>query len=306
MVRVAAAVLVRDDGKVLLAQRMQGTPYPGYWEFPGGKLEAGESPYQALVRELHEELGIRVIRAAPWFTRYHVYAHAHVELSFFRVFAWEGELHGREGQPVTWQTPGAFDVAPLLPANTAVLRALELPAVYGISTAEDIGETTFLERARIAIDDGLRLIQLREKSFSAQRLEALAMPLLALAQSCGARVVLNGPADIARSLGCAGVHWTSAALRSAQARPEGLLCGASCHDAVELARASELDVDFAVLGPVFATPMHAGELGWQVFAQLVQGTRIPVYALGGLSRADIDIAIAHGAHGVALRRGAWV
>ncbi len=121
--RVAAAVLVRPDGQVLLAQRPAGKPYEGYWEFPGGKLEPGESPRAALVRELHEELGITVRRAAPWLVQEFVYPHAHVELHFFRVFAWDGELHGRDGQAFAWQTPGRFTVAPLLPAKATVSAA---------------------------------------------------------------------------------------------------------------------------------------------------------------------------------------
>ena len=118
VVRVAAAVLLRPDGQVLLAQRPPGKPYAGYWEFPGGKLERDESPHDALVRELREELGITVRRAAPWLVQAFVYPHAHVELHFFRVFAWDGALHGHDGQDFVWQTPGAYTVAPLLPANT--------------------------------------------------------------------------------------------------------------------------------------------------------------------------------------------
>src|SRR5262249_54430231 len=96
--RVAAAVLIRGDPQVLLAQRPQGKPYAGYWEFPGGKLEPGESPRHALDRELHEELGITVRRASPWLVQEFVYPHAHVELNFFRVFAWDGELASHDGQ----------------------------------------------------------------------------------------------------------------------------------------------------------------------------------------------------------------
>ncbi len=103
IVRVAAAILHRGDGKVLLAQRLPGTPYAGFWEFPGGKLEPGESARDALLRELDEELGIVVTRAAPWLTQRYDYPHAHVELDFFRVFEWQGEPHGRDGQAIAWQ-----------------------------------------------------------------------------------------------------------------------------------------------------------------------------------------------------------
>ncbi|MGH8799263.1 MAG: NUDIX domain-containing protein, partial [Casimicrobiaceae bacterium] len=190
VVRVAAAILHRGDGRVLLARRLPGTPYAGYWEFPGGKLEPGESPHDALLRELGEELGIAVTRAVPWLTRSYAYAHAHVELAFFRVFEWRGEPHGRDGQAIAWQEPDRIEVAPLLPANAPVLRVLALPPVYAISMAEDLGDEAFLSRARAAIDAGLRLIQLREKSFAPQRLRALGERLLALAAPRGVRVLL--------------------------------------------------------------------------------------------------------------------
>jgi 8-oxo-dGTP diphosphatase len=307
IVPVAAAVLLRSDGRVLLAQRLPGTPYAGYWEFPGGKAEPGESMQAALVRELHEELGIEVTRAAPWLTQRYVYPHAHVELHFFRVFGWRGEPHGRDGQAIAWQTPGAFDVEPLLPANTSILRALELPPVYGITMAEDLGEEAFLERASGALAGGLKLVQLREKSWTVQRASRFAERLLPLARAAGARVLLNGDAKTAREIGCDGVHWTAAALLGARERPADLLCAASCHDETELARAAELHLDFAVLGPVAATPSHpdAVPLGWSRVGTLLRAAPLPVYGLGGLERADLDTAIDHGAHGVALRRAAW-
>ena len=307
LVRVAVAVILRRDGAVLLAQRMTGTPYPGYWEFPGGKLEPGETAAQALKRELNEELGIDVTLATPWLTQQYAYPHAHVELEFFRVYAWQGEPYGRDGQSIAWQMPGAFDVAPLLPANSVVLRALMLAPIYAISMAEELGDEKFLARAQIAIDDGVRLIQLREKSFSEERLARLASDLCVMTKPVGARVLLNGDIETARRLGCDGVHWTAARLAAAQARPDDMQCAASCHDAEELARAAQLGVDFAVLGPVKATPSHpdAKPLGWERFMELVRGTPIPVYALGGLDRSDLDVALSHGAHGVALRRAAW-
>ncbi|MFI4924494.1 MAG: Nudix family hydrolase [Burkholderiales bacterium] len=307
MTRVAAAVVLRADGAVLLAQRPAGKPYAGYWEFPGGKLEAGESPRHALDRELAEELGLRVKRAAPWIVQEFVYPHAHVELNFFRVFDYDGDPVGHDGQAFAWQRPGAFDVAPLLPANTRVLAALALPAVMGISCAEDLGEDAFLARARRALDGGLALIQLREKAWPAMRRDALARALVPLAHARGARVVVNGDAGDARRLGVDGVHWTAATLAAATARPPGMLVGASCHTHDELARAAALGVDYAVVAPVHATPTHPGAspLGWDGFMRAIEGTRVPVYALGGLATSDLEIARDHGAHGIAMRRGAW-
>ena len=307
VVPVAAAIVTRPDGRVLVAQRPPGKAYAGYWEFPGGKLEPGEAPRDALKRELAEELGLTVRRAAPWLVQRFVYPHAHVELHFFRVYAWDGEPVGHDGQAFAWQTPGAFDVAPLLPANTLVLRALMLPEVCGITMAGDIGEVAFLGRARVALERGLKLIQLREKEWPPARQRALCDGLLELAQPFGTRILLNGSEENARAWGCAGVHWTSAALAAAKARPENLLCSASCHTREEIAKAGALSLDFALLGPVAPTSTHpdAIPLGWDGFAAVAYGASLPVFALGGLARSDLDAAIAHGAHGVALRRAAW-
>ncbi len=306
-VRVAAAVLLRPDGQVLLAQRPPGKAYAGYWEFPGGKLEAGESPHAALVRELREELGVVVHRAAPWLVQEFVYPHAHVELHFFRVFEWSGELFGHDGQAFAWQTPGAWDVAPLLPANTRILSALALPDTYAISNAALIGEDALVARAHAAFATGLRLLQLRDRELPVERRMDLAARLVPLARGFGANLMWNGTADEARAAGCAGVHWTAARLMAASTRPQDLLVGASCHNAAELAHAGQLGLDFAVLGPVARTPSHPGApvLGWSSFSAMAADTRLPVYALGGLGRDDLATAITHGAQGVALMRGAW-
>ena len=309
IVPVAAAVIVAPDRRVLVAQRPAGKPYAGYWEFPGGKIEPGESPRQALARELREELGIVVHRSAPWLVQRYRYPHAHVELHFIRVFEWSGEPVGHDGQAFAWQVPGRFDVLPLLPANAFVMRALLLPSVYGITNAEELGELTFLANAEVAIASGLGLIELREKTWSPARQRAFAESLLALAAPRGVKVLLNGDARDALAWGCAGVHLTAAGLASIAARPlpDTMLCAASCHTRAEVERAAALNLDFVVLGPVLPTPTHSDvpTLGWDAFAALATDAPLPIFALGGLARGDLDVAIACGAHGVALRRAAW-
>lgn len=307
LVKVAAAVILARDGQVLLAQRPAGKAYAGYWEFPGGKLERDESPRHALDRELREELGLTVRRAAPWLTQRYVYPHAHVELHFFRVFDFEGYPIGHDGQAFSWQTPGNLSVAPLLPANAPVLRALVLPAVYGISMASELGEAAFLERARRAFAQGLLLVQVREKEWPLARQRALTDAVLEAATLFGARVLLNGSTEHARDWGCHGVHWSAHALAEATERPADLICAASCHNAAEVARAGGLGLDFAVLGPVRPTPthLHAVPMGWPGFVDALAGNTLPVFALGGLNATDLNQAIDYGAHGVALRRAAW-
>jgi len=230
-----------------------------------------------------------------------------VRLRFFRVYGWAGELHGKELQQFTWQSIRNITVAPVLPANGQILRGLALPGVYGITCAGEIGRDAFLGRLGQSLRHGLRLIQLREKQMPEAELRGFASEVVALAHAHGARVVVNAPVEIARAAGADGVHLTSARLMTATARPDCDWCGASCHDAAELARARELQMDFVVLGPVAATPTHprAMPLGWSEFSRLIRDYPVPVYALGGLQAVELERAWQCGAHGVSLLRDAW-
>jgi len=129
LVQVVAGILLDKNGRYLLSSRPEGKPYAGYWEFAGGKVEAGESDFQALQREFEEELGIHILAATPWLTKVHSYEHAHVRLHFLWVEAdqWAGEIQSREGQKWAWQKAGDFTVTPMLPANSALLRSLSIP-----------------------------------------------------------------------------------------------------------------------------------------------------------------------------------
>ena len=304
---VAAAVLRNAQGEFLLAQRPAGKVYAGWWEFPGGKVEPGESVAAALARELHEELGIDATEIDPWLTRDFTYPHAAVRLRFCQVRAWTGELHGREGQAYAWQRPGAVTVDPVLPANGPILRALELPAVYGITHAGEVGIAAFLPRLDRALAAGLRLVQVREKSLAPDALAALVREVVARAHAHGATVLLNGEPERARELGADGVHLSAAGLMRCRERPALPWCAASCHDAAELAHAAALGLDCVVLGSVLPTASHPGgpTLGWERFTALVADTPLPVYALGGLAPGDLAQAWRCGAHGIAMMRGAW-
>jgi len=306
-IEVAAAVITRPDGSFLLGQRPSGKVYAGYWEFPGGKVEHGELALSALRRELHEELGIDIDRAYPWLTRDYDYAHAAVRLRFFRVTRWTGTLHGRENQRFAWQQSGAIDVSPLLPANAPILKALALPAFYGISNAVDVGEREFLQRLERAFAGGLALVQVREKQLPTDEVVGLTAKVIEAARPHGARVLLNGDPGIARRAGADGVHLTAPRLLDLGERPALELVGASCHNARELERAAALPADFVVLGPVLATPSHPGVpiLGWKRFAALIRDYPLPVYALGGLTHSDLATAWEAGAHGISMMRGAW-
>ena len=306
-IEVAAAVIENARGEFLLAQRPAGKVYAGYWEFPGGKVEPRETACDALKRELHEELGLDVETAYPWLTRKFDYEHADVCLRFFRVLAWRGEPQGREQQQFAWQTVGGINVAPVLPANGPILRALELPHVYGLSCASECGGDAFLGKLQAALSAGLRLIQVREKAMEADALVKFTSEVVALARRHGARVLLNGPVSIADAAGADGVHMSSSTLMSVLRRPDVAWCGASCHNAAELEHARELGCDFVVLGPLAETLSHPGvtPMGWEKFSALICDYSLPVYALGGMQKDDLLPAWRQGAHGIAMMRGAW-
>lgn len=307
VIDVAAAAIFNEAGAVLLACRPAGRPWAGYWEFPGGKFEADECARDCLARELNEELGITIEIAHPWITRVYRYPEKTVRLHFARVMAWRGSLQAREGQALSWQAPTDVRVAPLLPANAPILRALALPPIYAITDADRYGADEFLRRLDRALAHGLRLIQVREKTWDLAARTAFARAVLTRARAYGARVLLNTDIAAAISLGADGVHLNSAQLRTLAARPAVDYCAASCHDAEDLQRAVAFGCDFAVLSPVLATASHPGAaiLGWDRFERLAADSPIPVYALGGMQPDSLMTAMQHGAHGVALRSGAW-
>ena len=316
LTRVSAAVILRHlenahGAEYLLAQRPPGKAYAGYWEFPGGKVEPGESFAEALVRELQEELGITVTAMTPWITRHFVYPHARVEIRFFRVTAWTGELHPHEHTDMAWLESrwmaGGKDLAqmavsPVLPANTPILRALALPSVYAVTNAAALGADA--ELARIARARPM-LVQVREKTLNDDDRRAFAQQVVDVVHGYGGHVLLNGCADDALAVGADGVQLTSAALMACEERPDLPLVFASCHTTAELLKASRLGLDAVVLGSIKSTPTHPDQapLGWEEFARMIEGCALPVYAIGGMTAADVAEAQALGAQGVAMLRG---
>lgn len=307
LVEVAVAVVTRADGAFLLASRPEGKPYAGYWEFPGGKVKPGEPLLHALRRELREELGITVEHAYRWITRIFTYPHATVRLCFFRVVKWHGEPQPCERQELSWQFSNNVEVEPILPANAPVLRALGLPPVYAITNAAEVGIKYSLARIECALQEGIRLLQIREKGMEQHALRDFSNEIVALAHRHDATVLVNGDtgdAGFCREIGADGLHLPSTQLMNLSARPGTGWCGASCHNAEELFRAEQLNMDFAVLAPVLPTLSHpeSSTLGWRKFELLTRNCSIPVFALGGLRPEDLITAWEHGAHGVALMR----
>lgn len=314
---VAVGVILRPDGRVLLGQRPEGKPWPGWWELPGGKIEPGESVQQALVRELDEELGIRVTACAPWVTYVHDYPKTTVRLAFWKVTAWEGEPQGLENQALAWTFPHSpLEVGPVLPATEPPLRWLTFPNRYFVSsigTAD--GVEAWLQRLDHALENGVGLMQFREPEWQKhahqddtqrQQLETAFDAVLQRCRQAGALCLVNAVHPESWWTRADGVHLRSSdVLLKRAVPPKPALVAASVHNEEERQAASAMQVDFMVMGHVLATDSHPGAepMGWARFTELAQGASCPVYAIGGQSAATLATAQQHGAHGIAFMRG---
>lgn len=306
---VVAAVIRRTDGQVLVSRRPEHVDQGGLWEFPGGKLHAGEARREALARELFEELGIVVERALPLLCIPHDYPARRVLLDVFVVDAFRGEPHGREGQCVRWVAPSALAGLAFPAANLPIVTAACLPRALVITPEPTADRDAFL----CALDDclrrGARLVQLRAPGLDETDYAALAVAALAVCRARGARLMLNAAPALGLALGADGVHLNAGRLREYRARPvpPATLLSAACHDETELAQARRIGVDFALVSPVLPTTSHphAVALGWQRLAALLAPSTLPVYALGGLAPAALAAALQAGCIGIAGIGALW-
>ena len=308
-IHVAAAVIRGANERVLIAKRPPDKHQGGLWEFPGGKVEVGETVEAALARELHEELSIVVASARPLIQVRHDYPDKQVLLDVWEVLTFTGEAHGAEGQPLAWVTPDQLPGYAFPAANQPIIAAARLPQRYLI-TPEHLAPPQLLKGLEQALDAGNELIQLRLPSLPAADYRALAAEALALCEG-RAQLMLKGPLEWAQDFPSAGWHLTAAQLHqlAGQGRPLAVdrWLAASCHDAQELALAAALGVDFVTLSPLQATATHPGAaaLGWVRAAELMSGFNQPVYLLGGLGAAELEAARRAGAQGVAAIRAFW-
>ena len=303
---VVAAVLRDVQGRVLLARRPQGKQHAGYWEFPGGKVEQGESPQAALVRELVEELGIHV-QPGPRLITVPMGA---IILDVFEVDRFDGEPDGRDGQALAWVDPACVDPLWMPPADRPALTALRLPDRYLIMPTPNSSDIQqFVGSIDQALAAGTRLLQLRLPGWSREEITALARVVRERCREHGANLLLNADWQLAEVLGLDGVHLPSRIAMALNRRPvdRHRWLAVSCHNAEELNHAAAIGADFATLSPVHSTPGHANSapLGWQHFAELVSNAPMPVFALGGMQLDEIERARGHGGQGIAAIRSLW-
>ncbi len=306
---MAAGVLCNARGEILVARRFRHAHQGGRWEFPGGKLEPGEDARAGLARELDEELGISLDSARPLIRVRHDYPDRAVLLDVWRVTGWQGRVHSREGQALRWLGADAFTGLLMPAADVPVVKALRLPDCYLVTPSPGSDRGVFLAALSASIDAGVELVSLRAKELPAASLVSLCRQAAGICRARGARLLINADPALLAASGADGIHLDSARLMATTSRPvpAGVWLGASCHDARQLTRAVRIDADFAVLSPVAATRSHtrATPLGWQQFEALVEEVNLPVFALGGLGREQLESAWQHGGQGIAAMRGLW-
>ncbi|QXP83883.1 Nudix family hydrolase [Methylococcus sp. Mc7] len=306
-IRVAAGVIEDAAGRILIAQRPAEADQGGLWEFPGGKIEPGETSLDALRRELMEEIGIAVDSAEPMLVVRHDYPSRRVVLDIWRVRRFSGVARGCLGQPIRWVGADELVDFQFPAANRFIVTAARLPFHYPI-VDDAAGDLAAMRRHfRRLVAEGYSLIQLRAKTLSRTDYRAFARECLEYCADDRTRLLLNAEPELAVELGAAGVHLTSARLNSLNSRPldERFWVAASCHDAGELEKAESLQLDFAVFGPVLPTRSHpaSAPLGWERFSECLRAVNLPVYALGGMAVAHLAGARSAGAWGIAGIRG---
>lgn len=308
MVHVAVGVIVNSNGNILIAKRPDNSHQGGLWEFPGGKVEPGESLFAALKRELYEELAIDVIATEPLIKIRHDYGDKQVLLDVHKVVEFSGQPLGNEGQPIQWVATADLHQYEFPAANRPIISAIKLPRRLLI-TGEFASVEDCLNRAAQALQSGIRFVQLRVPEVEA--MHHLVEPLSLLCAQFNAQLQLNCSPELFAS--CAsqqvGLHLNARELMRCQQRPvaANVLLGASCHNSQELAKAQSISADYLLLSPVKLTTSHPEQkpMGWEAFGELIESVAVPVYALGGMTEADLPEAIAHGGQGIAAIREWW-
>jgi len=297
---VAVGVIIDPEEHILIALRDKHAHQGGLWEFPGGKVEANETVQQALVRELQEELGIKVNAMSPLIKIKHHYTDLSVLLDVWMVDHYQGKPKGCEGQIIKQVKRQQLADFRFPEANQAIINAIQLPTEYAILS--DAEPSTLRIHLIQLLNKGIKLIQARFKTLSEVAIIDFFQWAKPLCQQYQADLLINSRVSIADQLDTDGIHLTANDCLALDHRPPHYRWViASCHNQQELLQAEKIAVDAAVLAPVCQTQTHPESLplGWQQFQQQVELVNLPVYALGGMQRAFLSKARRHGGQGIA-------
>jgi len=299
---VVAALIDDDRGRVLIAQRPLGKQHAGLWEFPGGKIEPGETALVALRRELREELGIDGVSAVRLMSVIEPHNDFSLHLHAWRVLDFHGQPRAIEASALRWSAPDELPMDRMPPADLPIARSLQWPAHYCISPdAAQLGSAGLLDLVRAALAAGERLIRVRCADPRTRLPPSLLRDCEELVMVGGARLMVDLTDRAACRQAGTGIHLRANDLKGACSIPAGCPVFASCHTLDELRTAELLGVDAVVISPVFATRTHPDQPGllWSGFQQLHEQTTLPAFALGGLKPSHLGLARDYGAIGIA-------
>lgn len=313
IVHVAVAVIQNSEQKYLITKRALSAHQGGLWEFPGGKLEPGETVQQALKREIFEELGLNIESSTPLIRIKHDYTDKTVLLDVWQVEKYCGNAKGNEGQALRWVDLNEFSQYNFPAANYPIIKAIELPDIYMI-TGEFTDLNQLTERMLTALNKDIKLVQFRAHHLQNDDYFQYAKRVYEVCEKYKAKLLLN--TSLVQYMQnqayefSHGLHLTSKNLISFSMDIDNseFLISASVHNQGELKLAEKYNLDFVVLSPVKSTTTHpdAASIGWKKFEELTEQSTLPVYALGGMTVTDIATARKYGGQGISAISALWV
>jgi len=309
VIRVAVGVIRNHENEVLVSRRKPNTHLGNMLEIPGGKVEQGEQPLEALKRELEEELAIQVVDATQLIQVPYQYSKCSLLLDVFEVHEFTGTIKSNEGQDVFWKSIAKLNDAEFPEANSGILRAIKLPKIFPVTPNYSDDQNYFEHFENIVSDKDIEIIQLRSHDLEEAEYNLLAKRCAELCKKHSVKLVLNREISSIENLEYSGVHLTSENLNRLTKRPlaDEVLVGASCHNAKEIEKANTLKLDYVFIGAVNEknNVNNHKKLGWDGFAALAKECAIPAYAIGGMLRSDTTSCGEYGAQGVAAIRSFW-
>ena len=307
-VHVAVGVIRNKDNQYLISKRHAHLHQGGLWEFPGGKVETNETVYNALCRELHEELNIDVKYAEPFLKISYSYPAKLVYLDVWLVEDFTGIAASSSHQAVKWVYPSELSNYNFPSANKAILKGLSLSVYYAI-TGEFQNKEDYVQHFTHCLNKGIKLIQLRYATDNLKVLIDLAELSKSLCGKKNAKLVVNADADFLKYCDVDGIHLNRHRLFQYSSRPieSDKILAASVHNINELQQAIKIEADFVVVSPVLKTASHpnATPLGWDGFKEIISHSSLPVFALGGMKQDILSEAKQQGAFGIAAISEFW-
>jgi 8-oxo-dGTP diphosphatase len=300
VIKVSAGIFIHDD-EILISKRLDNQSWGGYWEFPGGKVEEGETFESCLKREIFEELGVVIHSFKKWITREFEQDGKNIQIVFFKIFSWQGRFENKDVADHKWiKINEAHHFSEkILPKNLYILRALKLPPLYLI--------TNYFEN-KFFIDqiDKIKTsyyLQLREPDIN----EAELVHLIDKIKSTRVEKTIINSRHVNLKNKFDGIHFTNNDLKNLEINTFFGIRSASVHDISGIELAEKYKLDFVVLSPVKKTKSHPEKkpIGWNFFRTIANKSNIPVYALGGMKIDDMETAHANGAIGISSQRGFW-